>query len=363
MQQDNKFEYAQQAAVSLVRALRSNDMISITSFETKARVEVPLTAASDASFLENAIAAIPLGNETDLYEGLRLAWEQIMPGAGTSNVISRVILLTDGQPTRGKTNEKEFLKLADEIRQSGIPVTTIGVGSDYNERLLMAISQATGSAWYHVSNPSYVSDIFADEVTQMAQTVLQSPLLTIIGHEGSEIVDAYTMKPMVKRVTGGKSQRRIELRVGDIVIGQDQTVCVRVRVSGRPSGQYPLMRISLAGQTTELSVTSTDDESLASVEADPYPRLLWVASDGLTLAQQWLSGDMKALSEVETRIRTLTADPSMPTVVQSKQALESTATRLSQIYSEATRLVPGGLSEDDKKRLWQETTIIKKKRQ
>jgi len=88
MQENNKLEFAQQAAISLVKSLHPTDTISIVSFETKTRIEVPPTPASDTYYLENAISGIPLGQETDLYEGLRVAWEQIMSSAGRPGIVS-----------------------------------------------------------------------------------------------------------------------------------------------------------------------------------------------------------------------------------------------------------------------------------
>jgi len=359
MQEDNKFQFAQEAAISLVKSLRSSDTISIISFETMARVEVPLTPASDPYYLESSIAAIPMGQETDLYEGIRLAWQQILPGS-RPGVISRIIVLTDGEPTHGKTKDREFVELAEQIRQSGVPVTTIGVGVKYNEKLLMAISQATGSLWHHVSSPSYMKDIFAEEVTQMARTVVQSPVLTVSADEGTEIVDMYTMRPMVSRLTLPKTYPNFSFRLKDIVAGEDQTLFLRAKVPGRPPGQYPLLRVRLGQQVAELKVIATDDDRLANVETDPYPRLLWVAGDGLTQVQRWLDGETKAKVEAETRIRTLLQDQNLPTVVRANPNLNDAVTRLQQVHNETTRLAPGAMSEDYKKKLKQETTVLRK---
>ena len=70
-------------------SLRSIDTVSIVSFETKARVEVPSIPATDLSDLERSIVAIPLGKETDLFEGLRLAWQQVLPSARRPRIVSR----------------------------------------------------------------------------------------------------------------------------------------------------------------------------------------------------------------------------------------------------------------------------------
>lgn len=360
MQADNKLEFAQQAAISLVKSLRPTDTVSIVSFETKARVEVPSIFATDIYGLEKTIAGIPLGKETDLFDGLRLAWQQVSSSSGRPGVVSRIILLTDGEPTRGKTKEKDFIGLAGQIRDSGIPVTTIGVGADYKEQLLMNIAQTTGSLWYHVSNPNYMSDIFAEEVTQMGRTIVRSPTLTITLGEGSEIVDAYSMRPMVTKLILPDTAPRFEFRLKDIVTGEDQTVFLRVRIPPRPAGTYNVARFQLDHLSSDLEITATTDDQLANVETDPYPRLLWVAGDGLTQVQRWIDGETIAREQVETRMRTLLGDQNLPTVVRANPTLETAVTQLREVHDEATRLAPGSMSEDDKKRLRRETTVLRK---
>jgi uncharacterized protein YegL len=359
MQEDNKLEFAQQAAISLVKSLRPSDTISIVSFETKARVEVPPVSAKDIDYLENAIAGIPLGQETDLYEGLRLAWEQIMANAGFPGIVNRVILLTDGEPTRGKTKPNDFVSLAGQIRQSGIPVTTIGVGPTYNEKLLMTIAQTTGSLWYHVSDPSYTGEIFADEVTQMARTIVRSPTLTLTACEGTEIVDAYTMRPMVAKLVLPSTYPRFDFRMKDIVAGEDQTIFLRAKVPARPPGQYPLIRAQFEELSSEIVITSTEDVRLAGVESDPYPRLLWVTGDGMTQVQRFADGETRAKTEIETRLQTLMMEQSLPTVVRANPNLEMAVTQFRDA-AETTRLAPGIMSEDDKKKMKQDATVLKR---
>ena len=363
MQAENKLEYAQQAAISLVKSLRPNDTVSIVSFETKARVEVPSVFATETYGLEKTIAGIPLGKETDLFEGLRLAWQQVASSSSRPGVVSRIILLTDGEPTRGKTKEKDFISLARQIMESGIPVTTIGVGSDYKEHLLMSIAQATGSLWYHVSNANYMSDIFAEEVTQMGSTVVRNPTLTITLGEGNEIVDAYSMRPMVAKLTLPDTAPRFEFRLKDIVTGEDQTVFLRIRIPPRSPGTYKVARFQLENLSSDLEIISTNDDRLANIETDPYPRLLWVAGDGLTQVQRWIDGETIAREQVQTRMRALLADQNLPTILKANPTLETAVTQLREVHDEATRLAPGSMSEDNKKRLRRETTVLRKTKQ
>jgi len=206
-----------------------------------------------------------------------------------------------------------------------------------------------------------MGDIFSEEVTQMARTVVQRPMLTLTTHEGTEILDAYTMRPMVSKLPLPETHPHYNFKLKDIVAGEDQTVFLRLKVPGRPAGQYPLLQAQLGSQTQDLHLISTEDEQLANRESDPYPRLLWVAGDGLTQVQHWLDGETQAKVSAETRLRTLVADPNLATVLRSNPNLDTAVTQLRQVHSEATKIAPGNMSEDDKKRLRQETTVLRRR--
>ena len=135
-----KIEQAKAAALGLVKQLRPTDQISIISFSDDVKVQLPTSRAGNSREAEAAVRAISVRGLTAMYEGLEAASKQARAASKVPGSVSRVLLLTDGNPIVGRTAEKEFVSLAQGMREAGITITAIGIGTDYNESLLQKVA-------------------------------------------------------------------------------------------------------------------------------------------------------------------------------------------------------------------------------
>src|SRR2546430_16623624 len=94
--------------------------------------------------------AISVSGLTAMYDGLQAAFQQARRSSREPGTVNRVLLLTDGNPTVGKTDGREFITLAQGIREAGITITAIGIGTDYNEQLLEKIAEGGGGLGHHI---------------------------------------------------------------------------------------------------------------------------------------------------------------------------------------------------------------------
>lgn len=350
-----KFEQAVEAACLLARSLSPSDWISVVSFETKVRVVVPPTQASQTQDVEDAIRGIHPGSETDLYGGLEKAYEQVCTMAGSPGVVSRIVMLTDGQPTRGKTKERDLVAICDQIRQYGITVTNLGIGSDYNEKLLTQMALAGGGLWYHVSDPYSLPQLFQQQVTEMRGTVLRNPQLSVSLMPNAQFVDIYSVRPILTRLDKvDLSRNACTIPLRDILVGEEQNLVFRVRFPPSPAGRYPLLRADLGGRSQEVYVATTDDPGQYSRETNPYPTVLMRASEGTMILQKGLDGDTAALRQAQTIVRTLENDPNAQTALRSSATAQDAVTRLRQgVDAAATRV----LTDSERKAIKERTTI------
>jgi hypothetical protein len=350
-----KFEQAIEAATLLVRSLSPSDWISVVSFETKVRVVVPPTQASQAYEIENDIRSIRLGSETDLYGGLEKAYEQVCAMAGSPGVVSRIVALTDGQPTRGKTKERDLVAICDQIRQYGITVTSLGIGADYNEKLLTQMALAGGGLWHHVSDPCSLPQLFQEQVTEMMHTVVRNPQLSVTLMPNVQFMDIYSVRPILTRLDKiDLSRNACTIPLRDILVGEEQNLVFRVRFPPSPSGRYPLFRAELGGRVQEVYVTATDDSAEYSRETNPYPTVLMRASEGTMILQKGLEGDTAALKQAQTIVRTLESDPNAQTVLRTSATAQDAVTRLREgVDTAGTRV----LTDSERKAIKERTTI------
>ncbi len=123
--------------------LDQNDRISLIQFDDKASTLIGLTPATQVSQLEDAIARLKdFSGGTCMGRGMNQALSLLANQNMTSR---RALIFTDGETF----DELECKELAEEFANKSIPITALGIG-DYNDDLLIYLSDNTGGRLYHV---------------------------------------------------------------------------------------------------------------------------------------------------------------------------------------------------------------------
>ena len=103
---------------------------------------------------------------TDLAGGLRLGLLEVA-SHHTNEGINRVVLLSDGVP-----NDRAPLDaMARSAAQNGITITTLGLGTDYDETVMAHLAQHSGGRFQYVQDSAQVAAMFRDEVLRMQRVV------------------------------------------------------------------------------------------------------------------------------------------------------------------------------------------------
>jgi len=134
-----KLEKTKQAAWQLVNRLAPDDIFSLVVFSDEARVLVPAQRVGDKEALKEKIDHIEADGSTALYAGVKAGARQ-MEEYLSSKRINRVILLSDGLANIGPSSPRDLRRLGRQLAESGMAVTTIGVGDDYNEDLMAGLA-------------------------------------------------------------------------------------------------------------------------------------------------------------------------------------------------------------------------------
>lgn len=157
-----KIDYVSDALNTLSEYLRPSDYFSLVAFASRAQLLVPMTSGSERDKLvQNArdLEYLHMGDETCMAEGLSLAYSEIREKQ-TGKVASRVILLTDGYTQ----DVKECYSWANRARKIGLAITTMGVGIEFNEDLLIPIAEMTGGNAYFIETPDKIPAAFRQEL-------------------------------------------------------------------------------------------------------------------------------------------------------------------------------------------------------
>lgn len=173
-----KLAQAREAAIYAVNMLSSEDIVSVIIYDDEAEVLVPATRVRDKNRIVRAIRGIKAGDSTALFGGVAL-------GAGEvrrfkeSNMVNRVILLSDGIANVGPSSPQELGRLGTALRKEGISVSTIGLGLGYNEDLMVRLALSSDGNHAFVENARDLVQIFDSEFKDALAIVASEVEITI----------------------------------------------------------------------------------------------------------------------------------------------------------------------------------------
>ena len=239
----DKMEDAKQAAHSLVNLLGTDDRVAVVSFSDGARIDSPL-AEGDWKTV-GAIRALSAAGGTEMQAGLQQAISLVAePTPGRAR---RVILLSDGQPnTRGGLPE-----LAHRAAQLESPLTTVGIGADYDVELMQQLADAGTGNFYWARKDMPLASVFANEFDATRAAVTSRTTLAWTAPTGVEVVD-----------WGGLSSQGNQVELGQLFSGQRRSHWVTLRIDGSVDAEEVL----LGGM--KLSWSSAADGATGAMVAD-----------------------------------------------------------------------------------------------
>lgn len=176
-----KLELAKDAARATAEMLGADDLIGVVAFDSQASPLVRLQRAQNRVRIQSDISRLVAGGGTQLLPPLQEAYQQLV---SASAKIKHVILLTDGQ-----AEYQGIIDLVDQMVQSKITVSTVGVGSGADQTLLTAIAEHGGGRFYFTQDASSIPKIFTKETTQVARSALVEERIRPVVAKYVELLD------------------------------------------------------------------------------------------------------------------------------------------------------------------------------
>lgn len=224
-----KIEKAKEAAIEALRRLGPGDMCSVVMYDHNVQTIVPAQSARNIEWIESRIRTIGPGGNTALFGGVSQGASEIRKNLG-GGYVHRIILLSDGIANVGPSSPEELGRLGAALLKEDIAVTTIGVGTDYNEDLMARLSQSSDGNTYFVESSRDLPRIFTAELGDVLDVVAKRVKITIECPEG--------IKPI--RIIGRDGRIRgqtIELSLNQLYGGQEKYALVEVIVPKGNDGQ------------------------------------------------------------------------------------------------------------------------------
>jgi Ca-activated chloride channel homolog len=178
-----KIERAKEAAITAVEMLKPDDIISIITYDDSVNVLVPSTKLSDRSSIIQSIRNLQPGGSTALFAGVSKGAGEVRKFIDKEKV-NRVILISDGIANVGPSSPGELGNLGSSLIKEGIAVSTIGLGTGYNEDLMTKLADKSDGNHAFVERSSELADIFRKEFRDLLSVVAQDVDITINLGEG-----------------------------------------------------------------------------------------------------------------------------------------------------------------------------------
>jgi Ca-activated chloride channel homolog len=280
--QGEKIEHARAAVRELVGRLGSDDRFALVTYSNTATVTIPLGGADDGARAAwtACLATIVADGGTNMSGGLDLGLD-VLEGARAPGRTARAILISDGLANQGDPTPEGLVRRASRAAHGEYVLSTVGVGSDFNEYLMTALADAGAGNYYYLRGSDDLGTVFAREFDAARETVASGLAVEIEPGRGVRVVDAagYPLET---------ADHRVVFRPGALFAGQERRIWVTLAVPQDALGEHDLGRFALSwgegaarttlalGDVPRVGCVARDDEFFAAVDGPTWARAVVV---------------------------------------------------------------------------------------
>jgi Ca-activated chloride channel homolog len=306
-------------AVSLaLDKMAPDDLVSVTIFSDSAEVIAgggPL--ADKRRTLDGKVQRMRAGGGTQMSRGMSLGLREVYRAFANERV-NQVLLLTDGQ-TYG--DEAQCLKLAKEAGEHKIPIQALGLGDDWNEKLLDEVGRLSGGDSDLVESADEIVPLFTQTVERSQKSVVRNAqmILRLVGSVVPRQV--WQVTPLINNLGYTPiGEHDVQVQLGELDAEQGKALLVELLLPPRQPGRYriaqtevmydlPLQNVTGARTRSDVIISYTTD----ALQAQEYNAAIMNLIEKVTAYKL----QTRALAEAE-----------MGNIQGATQKLRAAATRL-----------------------------------
>jgi Ca-activated chloride channel family protein len=226
----------------VIETLTDQDVVSIVIFDDTVQVLVPATPAVDRAALAAAVDTIGEAGGTAMSLGMQAGQAELQKHLGPDR-ISHMLLLTDGQ-TWG--DEETCRSIARSLGQAGARITALGLGAEWNEKLLDDLAEFTEGTSDYIADPAQIDTFFQRAVRSAQGTAAtDARLLMRLVREATPRA-VYRVTPAIANLGYQPiGENEVAVRLGDLVFGQTASVVLDLMLPGRAAGSFRIAQAEL----------------------------------------------------------------------------------------------------------------------
>ena len=261
-------------------------------FDESVEVLYPAQPLSLRDEFKAMVTRIFPGGCTNLSGGLLAGYREVKKNVKDGQV-NRVLLLTDGLANEGIVEPEQLCKKVAGMRESGVAVTTLGVGDDFDEDLLTALAEQSGGNYYFIDSPDNIPAIFRRELQDLLSVVAQNVQLKVECSDAVSVSKVWNYRPSGDRTLG--------ISLPDLVSCDRKLVVLELQVSPLPAGEASLGHVTLTYDDAGESLASVELKLDLKLEATRNVELLDSPEESLVRVQLELCRTAEAREEALRR--------------------------------------------------------------
>jgi Ca-activated chloride channel family protein len=234
-----KMEQARTAALHMVDLLGDDDSLGIVHFGTGVESHrVVRTDAEGRELLRAFLTQMRDEGSTNISGGLEAA-RQLLAEAGGAAGNKRIVLVSDGQPTTGITDTPGLTRLVSALHETGIAVSALGVGTDFNSALMTTMAELGGGFYAYLNQASQLDEVLGQEVNQARAVVARNVTLQLTTPPGVQVLD------VPGRTFARSSRGSILVQLPDFTPGSTAQVFVQLQTQSHAVPERGLISLQL----------------------------------------------------------------------------------------------------------------------
>ncbi len=264
-------DHVKRALDDVAQRITPRDKYAFIVFAREARVLVRNQSGSNTRALDKAIDEmdkLKLGNETRMASGMQKGIDEVRRGF-SREMVNRMIVLTDGFTT----DAQQCRTLATQAAQAGISVSTMGLGAEFNEDLLISIADASGGNAYLIHSLDEITKVFEQELAGAQNVILRDLDLKMRFMQGVELRHAYRVKPTIADLgVLPVADRSIDLPLGELNRDGNIALLFELLMPPRAPGSFQLAHIITEYTQPGAGMSQKDrQDCLIQYTPSPYP--------------------------------------------------------------------------------------------
>lgn len=233
-----------EAARYMVEQAEPQDVLSVVVFSDKGEVILPAQPAFDKAAARAAISGIRGSGGTELLQGLRLGLHEVSRWQ-SEHRHNHLVLLTDGHTFGDEEGCLQEAKLAGE---RNIVLTLMGVGDDWNDRLLDQMAELSQGISLYIDSSTKIAQVFRGRLGRLGNVFAQSLVLSLHLSQGVRLKEAFRISPQISQL------HLSDNTVGLPVLEKDepQVMLLELLVERQQPGEHRLFQVEVTGTVPAL---------------------------------------------------------------------------------------------------------------